>query len=353
MSEFVGHATTDLAMQLLREGKIHECIACAEKVVEADMDNAKVYSILGAAYAQAGARGMAIAAFERSVAIKPSARGYYNLGKAYEQSGRMVEALAEYQRAVEIDPTYKAAVEALNRLSSQDTPTNQANEYQPHILSGDDGPTTSTAPDSTDSPESSISTPPDYEPDHSHEPVSLASEQDVTAEVDDQAGHKPLDGLQPVGVPAAPVPTTPQPGTLPDLSNLEMRAQETERKAKEAAKNMMKAGMIYGMIAGPVSIMGASVIARLLFAANMSITFALVEGLVIGAIIGLWVGYTCGDDITGAKVGAVLGLLGHGLPSLIGGNDLGIVAFYAVTGALIISMAGYFIGMMVENSIGQ
>ncbi len=39
---------------------MRECIECAEDVVSGDTDNALAYSILGAAYAKAGEKGMSI-----------------------------------------------------------------------------------------------------------------------------------------------------------------------------------------------------------------------------------------------------------------------------------------------------
>ena len=142
MNDFLGHASTDLAMQLLREGKLHECIECAEKVISANTDDAKAYSILGAAYAGAGDQGMSIAAFEQSLALEPGARAHFNLGMAYEKSSRMREALEQYEYAVRIDPFYKQAAEAVNRLSKAgaDSPAPPSHDRgtEAHLLTDED-----------------------------------------------------------------------------------------------------------------------------------------------------------------------------------------------------------------------
>lgn len=329
--DYAGPASTDIAMQLFRERKFHDCIKCAEKVIETYPDDAKLYSILGAAYAQSGDRGMSIAAFEHCVAIEPSARGHFNLGKAYEQANRLREAREEYQHAATIDPSYQAAVEALNRLGNQEIPLLQEQTHaHSHLLDSamDDSASTRTAV---------------------HTPTDLNG----AAPVSGQTAHTRLDDLQPVGVPIAPMPTAPPPGRLPDLSALEARARENDEKTRQAQRSMIKAGIIYGIIVGPIGLLGASFLLRFRFITSMSLPLVAIEGVVLGAIVGFWVGFTCGDDITGAKVGFLTGLLGHGIPALIKGASLWGVLFQGFTGAVMLCAAGYFIGMMVENSIGQ
>ncbi|MEN6371096.1 MAG: tetratricopeptide repeat protein [Armatimonadota bacterium] len=326
-NDYTGPASTDIAMQLFRDGKLQDCIKCAEKALEAYPDDAKLYSILGAAYAQSGDRGMSIAAFERCVAIEPSARSHYNLGKAYEQSNRLREALAEYQLAAAMDPSYPAAAEALNRLGNLEaTQVVDQKQADPTIM-GNQADSAATAQPVT------------------HMPADLGGA--VSGSV--QTSHTPLDNLQPVGIPTAPMPTGPR---LPDLSVFEARTREADAKARQAQHSMMKAGIIYGIIAGPIGLLGAGFLLRF-FMFSMNIPYLLIEGVILGAIVGFWVGYTCGDDMTGAKTGLLLGLLVNGVPALIRGADIGMVIFQGVMGALLMGAAGYFIGMMVEHSIGQ
>lgn len=40
MGDFTGQASADVVMQLLREGKVHECISCLEKVIEINTTSA-------------------------------------------------------------------------------------------------------------------------------------------------------------------------------------------------------------------------------------------------------------------------------------------------------------------------
>jgi Tfp pilus assembly protein PilF len=118
MGAFAGHPTTDLAMQLLREGKTEECLECLERVVSAYPDNALAYTIMAAAYHKAGDKAMTVAALEHALAEEETARAHVNLAKAYEMVGRDKDAATQYQIAAEMDPSYQPAAEALQRLSA-------------------------------------------------------------------------------------------------------------------------------------------------------------------------------------------------------------------------------------------
>lgn len=140
MSDFVGHASKEEALKLLRAGKLHECIACMETFIDAYPDDANAYLILGAAYSQAGDHAMAIAAFERSLAEENNARAHFNLGRAYEQAGRTQNAAEEYRIAAEMDPSYTQAKEALKRINELMTEASKTiqDAHQPYILGGSD-----------------------------------------------------------------------------------------------------------------------------------------------------------------------------------------------------------------------
>lgn len=117
MADFVGHPTTDLAMQFLREGKVDECLHCLDRILSAYPEDSMAYTIMGAAYSKSGENAMAIGAFEHALAWDESARAHANLGRAYEMVGRAKDAIREYQAAVQIDPNYKAASDGLTRLA--------------------------------------------------------------------------------------------------------------------------------------------------------------------------------------------------------------------------------------------
>lgn len=116
MGENQGKATTDLAMQLLRGGKVLECIACAERVLSGDPDDVLAYTILGAAYVKNNEKGKAIGAFQQALSLDMSARAYFNLARAYEEAGRVSDAVAHYRLAAQLDHNYQRAAEALQRL---------------------------------------------------------------------------------------------------------------------------------------------------------------------------------------------------------------------------------------------
>jgi hypothetical protein len=274
---------------------------------------------------------------------------------AYEKSGRMREALDQYEKAMHMDPFYRAAAEAVSRLSKtvQTKPapvqtTGPTPPPAPHLMTGEDGLPIADP----------MAPPPDQQAaPHAPQPLSSNDEPYVPTYSGHQPGPQTAADLKPVGIPAAPPPPAATPGRLPDLRSLEMRTRENEEKARQAQREMTKAGLIYGMILGPIGLMGALGLSRVFLPVTSGFfLFVLGAGVVLGAIVGLWTGFTCGDETTGAKTGALLGLLGLGIPALIGGGGtLGMtgVVLQAVLGLVLGGAAGYFIGMMVEHSIGQ
>ena len=324
MSNYVGRASTDLAMQFLREGKVHECIECADRVIAANPDDALAYSILGAAYAQAGDHGMAIGAFEHALAAQKSARAHFNLARAYEESGRLQNALEQYQLAVQMDHTYRPPAEALNRLSKAGVTaapsSGSAAQAAPeaHLLAGDDEsePPATTGPDP---------------------PPPAPAEATVAIPTMAATIQQPADQPQ-----------------APDLRSLEHRALDNEEKARRAQMEMTKAGLIYGVIAGPIGLMGGFFLLRVFSFGLGGVATTLIAGVVLGAIVGLWTGYTSGDEMSGAKLGALVGGLGLGGLALPHYSDMGfgVLIIVMLVGAFIGAIAGFFIGMMVSNSIG-
>lgn len=320
MNDFAERASTDLAMQLFREGKVTECIECANKVISVDANDAAAYTILGAAYAQMRDGDMAIASFQKTLEIKPTPRAHFNLGKVYEDRGWLDQALQQYDMAVQMDQSYKQAIDAVARLTTMQAQATQAIDAS--MVEQTVAMTANTGP----------------------QPLTGGSEQTVYS-----GGAQPP--LQAYEIPK--FVNQSRPGG-PDLRDLEMRAQSTEAKAQAAQKQMMKSGLLYGMVVGPLGLMAAFGILHV-FGAMGNILAVIIEGVVFGALVGLWIGFTCGDDIVGLKVGALLGGLAQGLPPLLHYSEAGLagVIIGSVMGAFIGAVAGYFIGMMVEHSIGD
>jgi Tfp pilus assembly protein PilF len=122
MTDFTGHPTTELAMQLFREGKVDECLRCLDKLVQAYPEDALAYTIMGAAYHKLGENGMAIGSFEHALAWDDSARAHANVARAYEMVGRTRDAVTHYQTAIQLEPEYKPAADGLARLAPPEQP---------------------------------------------------------------------------------------------------------------------------------------------------------------------------------------------------------------------------------------
>ena len=126
-------------MQLLRDKRLDECIQCLENVVEANPNDARAYSILGAAHAQMGDLDSATQAFQRALDIEPSPRAHFNLGMAFQDAGRPQDAIAQFEFAVQLDPQYKPASEAVARLKTETPPGSPATEPTVAVEPADPG----------------------------------------------------------------------------------------------------------------------------------------------------------------------------------------------------------------------
>lgn len=294
MNDASVHVSIDLAMQYLREGKVQECIEYAEKALDANPDDARCFSVLGAAYTNLGDLEAAISSFRRALELAPSARSHYNLGTAYKTAGQVQEAEEQFRIAVELDQAYQLAVEALKQIQAESTPV---------------------------------------------EPVATT-----------QIPTEPTVGTAPPPVQEPPAP--PEPSSL--LQAEEVKYLEKERKIREVHRQMTIAGLLYGIVVGPIGLMGAMFVFRFFMAVPLGLLATLIVGVIFGAIVGFWTGYTSGDDMTGARNGALVGAIAQGGAGLAQISDMGIgyVIILAVFGAITGGAAGYFVGTMVENSIG-
>jgi len=355
-------------MQLFRERKLGECIACTEKVLASNPEDALAYSILGAAYAEAGDRGMSIAAFERCLAIEPSARAHFNLGAAYERAARLPEAIEQFQLALQKDQSYQPAQDALGRLSKagppveEPTPPSAEAEHAAGLLARetDEGTGPEPTPEPTQAPPEPAPGEVPPGPAAAAPPPPQGAPAAVTTQVTPPTPAPPPGQPSPtvMGGPGYAPPVAPgQPPVgprAPDLRSLEMRTRGNEEKAGRAQADMAKAGLIYGIVLGPVGLMGVLFFFRMVGLIMTSLVTTLISGVILGALVGLWIGYTSGDETDGAKVGALLGALALGVPAILHASGLGfgLVALFAFCGAIAGGAAGFFIGMMVERSIG-
>lgn len=300
MNDASEHVSTDLAMQYLREGKVQECIECAEKALDANPADAQCFSVLGAAYTKLGDLGTAVSSFRQALELAPSARAYFNLGTAYKTAGQVQEAEEQFRLAIEMDPAYRPAAEALKQIQAESTPV---------------------------------------------EPVATTQiPTEPTADAMPPMESEPVSSFQP--------PATSEPSHL--LQAEEAKYLEKERKIREVHRQMTIAGLLYGIVVGPIGLMGAMFVFRFFMAVPLGLLGTVIVGVIFGAIVGFWTGYTSGDDMTGARIGALVGAVAQGGVGLLHVSEAGIgyVIILAVFGAVTGGAAGYFVGTMVENSIG-
>jgi len=288
--------TRDEGLSLLKAGRIDEAIGVLGKAVAADPSDAVAHMYMGIACHQAGDGPRAARHLEESIRLQESPRAYYNLGQVYESLSRLEDALAHYRRALVLDPNYAKAQEAIQRMESRTAP-------------------------SPDEPSAEIA--------------------------------KTASGV-PVGGPYAPPPVGGESGPPPWLA----RQIEEQRKIAEQQRLMMKSGLIYGAVCGPLVALFMCVVgtyfgfAPVAVWSFLGVVIVIAGGAVYGGIIGFWVGLTCGGEDAGLLAGAVLGgAAGLVIGLVTGAGVLSLV--YAVCFALASGAAGYFLGQMVDASIGQ
>ena len=86
-------------------GRYPSSVQWFTRAVEAAPDSSIPYRLLGAAHHMLGDYPAAAAAFQKSIALQPSAGGYTNLGTALFFQGHYRESIPAFERAVELQPS--------------------------------------------------------------------------------------------------------------------------------------------------------------------------------------------------------------------------------------------------------
>jgi tetratricopeptide (TPR) repeat protein len=117
-----------------RQGDLSEAEGSYEAVLKRDPDNFDALQLLGAIAAATGRPELALAFFDRALAIKADcAKVFYNRGSVFRDLNRPEDALLSYERAIAIEPDYAEAhnnrglvLMELNRLDDALTSFNDA-----------------------------------------------------------------------------------------------------------------------------------------------------------------------------------------------------------------------------------
>src|SRR5579883_611112 len=83
---------------------MEKAVETYQQIVNLEPDNPVGYGDLGAAYLSMGKYEETIGAFQKSLAIKPTADVYSNLGTVYFYLKKYPEAVAMFQKAVDKHP---------------------------------------------------------------------------------------------------------------------------------------------------------------------------------------------------------------------------------------------------------
>ena len=108
--------TIDQLLNLYNKGQFEVVVEQAQALTEQYPEAFIVWNLLGAAAAQTGLMGKAIAAFQRVIAIKPDyADAYNNLGNTLKDQGNLDEAIVSFNKALSLKPDH---AEAYNNMGN-------------------------------------------------------------------------------------------------------------------------------------------------------------------------------------------------------------------------------------------
>ena len=97
-------------IQLLGKGQNDKALACFEKAIQYDHQNANVFCNIGRIYYEKGQWETAVSYFQQSINISPDLpETYSNMGLAFHRLFRMDEAINAYQKALSLKPDYAIA----------------------------------------------------------------------------------------------------------------------------------------------------------------------------------------------------------------------------------------------------
>ena len=98
--------------------RIRGCTQVIERGERESSENRSfAYTNRGNAYDDKGEYDLAIADFNKAIALNPNdAYAYNNRGVTYEKNGDKDQAIADFRKTLEIDPSHQYAKESLKRL---------------------------------------------------------------------------------------------------------------------------------------------------------------------------------------------------------------------------------------------
>jgi len=103
------HVLSNLATLLRNAGRVHEAIPLWRRATAANPGHLQAWMDLGAAELSIDRHREAAAAFERALALQPSARAWHYLGNARRAGGELVLAETAFRNAITLDPRSASA----------------------------------------------------------------------------------------------------------------------------------------------------------------------------------------------------------------------------------------------------
>jgi protein O-mannosyl-transferase len=125
-------AYSNLAMALVRDGRVNEAIDCFNKSLEIAPDQAEIINNLGLALTDCGRLNEGIVQYEKALKLKPDLEDVNNnYGEALLQKGIIDEAIAHFEKALKVKPDFARAHHNLGMALAM---RGRANEAVGHFL---------------------------------------------------------------------------------------------------------------------------------------------------------------------------------------------------------------------------
>lgn len=106
------------ARRAISENRPEQAIALLTGLLRGDPEDAEALSLLGAAHAANNNYPHALDCFNRSLALRPSARVHFNLAALYRRQGYVAPAKRALREAIKLDPAYERARRMLSEIEA-------------------------------------------------------------------------------------------------------------------------------------------------------------------------------------------------------------------------------------------
>jgi protein O-mannosyl-transferase len=128
-------AENNLGVILLDSGQVQKAMACIERSLQINPNNAETENNMGSVLVESGRLKEAIEHYQQALRLKPEyPDGHYNLGIALVKAGSLKEAIKQFQEALRLNPDYYEALYNIGFTMEKLGQPNEAIKYYQQAL---------------------------------------------------------------------------------------------------------------------------------------------------------------------------------------------------------------------------